>query len=229
MFSGRCDPAAVRCLLATLDEADLRGLREQLRDGLTTAVPATAGRPLRIRQSGNVGALADDCWELGYSAAQGQLTRWVDSGVLKPAGRSALPSSSEAELLSSQASAANAESSLRSIIETQLRMDSEMAELRRRVADAVSQRARIQRLEERISELHLACTDRDARIAQLETSLRGGLDQQPVGRPGSGDNSAASPSQARAPAAGSGAETQSKARPPSAVDIAAVIDVRSLG
>ena len=63
VFSGRCDPAAVCCLLATLEESDLRGLREQLRGCLATVIPATAGGPLRIRQSGNVCAFADDCWK----------------------------------------------------------------------------------------------------------------------------------------------------------------------
>ena len=32
VFSGRCSPAEVRCLLATLEETDLRGLREKLRE-----------------------------------------------------------------------------------------------------------------------------------------------------------------------------------------------------
>ena len=41
VFSGRCSPAEVRCLLATLDESDLRQLREKLRDNLTVAIPVS--------------------------------------------------------------------------------------------------------------------------------------------------------------------------------------------
>ena len=158
VFSGRCSPAEVRCLLATLEETDLRGLREKLRECLATAIPATAGRPLRNRQSGNVSALADDCWELGYSTAQCQLTRRADTSVLRPAGRTPLPPPGSAtELPPGLVSAATVESSLRSVIESQLRIDSELEELRRRAAAAEAQRARIQRLEEQTHELQRAC------------------------------------------------------------------------
>ena len=283
VFSGRCDPAEVRCLLATLEEADLRGLRERLRGDLAVAVPATAGRLLRNRQPGNMSALADDCWELGYSAAQSQLTRRADTSVLKPAGRAPLPPpGSAAEPSPGQVGAAAAESSLRSIIESQLRMERELDDLRRRASAAESQRVRLQHLEEQTSELQLACAARDAKIVQLQELLRGMLDNQLAcqpgagdnaaamtsqsrsatggeaeaqsgaednsatemgqsrappaaaggaeARPGAGDDSAAATSQARAPSvSGSVAVTRSEAQPSIAADIAAAIDIRSLG
>ena len=256
VFSGRCDPAEVRCLLATLEEADLRGLRERLRGDLAVAVPATAGRLLRNRQPGNMSALADDCWELGYSAAQSQLTRRADTSVLKPAGRAPLPPpGSAAEPSPGQVGAAAAESSLRSIIETQLRMERELDDLRRRASAAESQRVRLQHLEEQTSELQLACAARDAKIVQLQELLRGMLDNQLACRPGAGDNAAAMTSKSRS-ATGSEAEaqlgaednsaavtgqsrappvsesdtvTRSETQPSIAADIAAAIDIRSLG
>ena len=91
VFSGRYDPAAVCGMLMTLEETDLRDLREQLHASLCSAVPAVAGRPLSRRVSGNTSALADDCWALGFSVSQGVLTHRADSNTLKPAGRDPLP------------------------------------------------------------------------------------------------------------------------------------------
>ena len=114
-------------------------------------------------------SLADDCWELGYSTAQCQLTRRADTSVLRPAGRTPLPPPGSAtELPPGLVSATTVESSLRSVIESQLHIDSELEELRRRAAAAETQRARIQRLEEQTHELQRACAARDARIDQLE-------------------------------------------------------------
>ena len=212
VFSGRCDPAAVRCLLATMEESDLRGLREQLRDSLTMAIPATAGRSLRIRQSGNVCALADDCWELGYSATQGQLTRRADTNVLKPAGRTPLPPpGSSTAPPPGLVSAATVETSLRSVIETQLRMECELEDLRRRATAAETQRSRLQRLEELTSELQEACAARDAKIAHLEDLLRSAVDQQTASRPGGGDSTARFTPRFAEPAA-SGTESVDRTR-----------------
>ena len=231
VFSGRCDSAAVRCLLATLEESDLRGLREQLRDSLTMAIPTTAGRPLRIRQSGNVCALADDCWELVYSATQVQLTRRADTNVLKPAGRTPLPPpGSSTAPPPGLVSAATVETSLRSVIETQLRMESELEDLRRRATAAETQRSRLQRLEERTSELQEACAACDAKIAHLEDLLRSAVDQQTASRPGGGDSTADKASPMCSPVDSNGdVETSVKSRSASARDIAAAIDVRALG
>ena len=178
-------------------------------------------------------ALADDCWELGYSTAQCQLTRRADTSVLRPAGRTPLPPPGSAtELPPGLVSAATVESSLRSVIESQLRIDSELEELRRRAAAAEAQRARIQRLEEQTHELQRACAARDARIDQLEDLLRSALDRQVTSRPGTEDSPAAQPpSQERPPAAREddlGAQT---ATPPTiaAGDIAAAINIAALG
>ena len=232
MFSGRCDPAAVRCLPATLEESDLRGLREQLRDSLAMAIPATAGRPLRIWQSGNVCALADDCWGLGYSATQGQLTRRADTNVLKPAGRTPPPPpGSSTASPPGLVSAATVETSLRSVIETQLRMESELEDLRRRATTTETQRSRLQRLEERTSEMQEACAALDAKIAQLEDLLlRSAVDQQTASRPGGGDSTTDKASQTCSPVdSNDDVETSVKSRLASARDIAAAIDVRALG
>ena len=233
VFSGRCSPTEVRCLLATLEEGDLRGLRDVLLDRLTTAIPATAGRPLRNRQSGNMSALADDCWELGYSAVQGQLSRRADTNVLKPAGRTPLPPpSSVSESPPGLVSAATVEASLRSVIDTQLRMDCELEDLRRRAASADTLRARLQRLEEQTSELQLACAARDAKIAQLENLLGSVLDQQSASRPRGGDSASIRDNQARAPtnsSCGANSESQAEIRSAVAEDIATAIDARALG
>ena len=183
IFSGRYSPAEVRCFLASLGECDLRALRGKLHGALTSGIPATAGRPLRNRQAGNVTALADDCWELGYSAAQRLLTRRVDSAVLKPGGRPPLPPpGSAAEPPPGLVNAATVEASLRSVIDSQLRMDRELEDLRRRAAAADAQRVQVQRLEEQLYDLQRACADRDARIDQLEDLLRDMLDHQSSNR-----------------------------------------------
>ena len=91
VFSGRYEPANVCGILLTLEESDLRDLREQLHTELCTAVPAVAGRQLSRRVTGNTSALAEDCWALGFSASQGVLTHRADSSTLKSAGRDPLP------------------------------------------------------------------------------------------------------------------------------------------
>ena len=208
---------------------DLRGLRVKLHECLATAITATAGRPLRSRQSGNVSALADDCWELGYSTAQCQLTRRADTSVLRPAGRTPLPPpGSVTEPPPGLVSAATVESSLRSVIESQLRTDSDLEELRRRATAAEAQRARIQRLEEQTYELQRACAARDARIDQLEDLLRSALDRQVTSRPGTGDRPAAQPPSQESPPAIR--EDDLGTRPTIAAgDIAAAINIVALG
>ena len=64
VFSGRYEPAKVCGILLTLEESDLRDLREQLYTELCSAVPAVAGRQLSRRVTGNTSALAEDCWAL---------------------------------------------------------------------------------------------------------------------------------------------------------------------
>ena len=87
IFSGRYDPAAVCCVMTSMDESDLRELRDTLHGALSVAIPAVAGRPLCRRVTGNLSGLADDCWTLGYSATQGVLTQRANTATLKPACR----------------------------------------------------------------------------------------------------------------------------------------------
>ena len=189
---------------------------------------ATAGRLLRSQQSGNVSALADDCWELGYSVAQGQLTRRADTNVLKPAGGTTRPPPSSAnEPPPGLVSAATVEASLRSVIESQLRMDRELADSRRRAAAAETQGARLQRLEEQLYEMQRACAARDAKIDQLEDVLRRLLDRQTA----ADGSAAAQANRVRLPAASS---TDNEPQPTevllafAAKDIAAAIDLKTL-
>ena len=85
LFDGRYDATSVSALLATLlDEAvELRSLRERLFACLPEIFPSSAGRSLIRRNTGSCSRLAEDCWALGISAAQGMLTRFAETQTLR--------------------------------------------------------------------------------------------------------------------------------------------------
>ena len=146
LFDGRYDAASVCALLATLDEADLRCLRDQLHAVLPEQVPAAGGRPLIRRNSGSSSRLVDDCWALGSSATQGILTRFADSQTLRAAERSAhselvVPATSTASDMTA------VRSSIEALIATQLRLEKEVTALRNH------SRAQDRRLDELTREL----------------------------------------------------------------------------
>ena len=167
VFSGRFDPAKVCGILLTLEESDLRALREQLHAALCAAVPAVAGRSLSRRVAGNVSALADDCWALGYSASQGMLTQRADSNTLKPAGREPLPLPGPIRPSApAPAPDSGATASMEAIIGMQLRLEREVADLRR---GKTSLEGRLKSMECESARLREECKARDSRIAQLVT------------------------------------------------------------
>ena len=174
IFSGCYDPAAVRCVLASLDEADLRVVRTQLHSGLQSVVLAAAGRPLSRRVQGNIASLADDCWALGYSAAQGVLTQRANGATLKPAGRDPLPPPGPAPPSDGSSTTTSATAaSLEAIIATQLRLEQSVTHLR---TGRTTSEARLKSLEDESARLREQCAIRDTRIAQLEMLLDSGLD-----------------------------------------------------
>ena len=149
LFSGRYDAASVCALLATLDEADLRCLRDQLHAALPEQVPAAGGRPLIRRNNGSCSRLVDDCWALGSSAAQGVLTRFADSQTLRAAERAAQsepagpPAPTSSDLTAVRAS-------IEALIGTQLRLEKEVSALRNH------NRAQDRRLDQLTRDLELA-------------------------------------------------------------------------
>ncbi|XP_043220431.1 uncharacterized protein LOC122380898 [Amphibalanus amphitrite] len=176
IFSGRYDPAAVCCIMASMDEPDLRELRELLHAALSAVIPAVAGRPLCRRVTGNLAGLADDCWTLGYSAAQGMLTQRANAATLKPAGRNPLPPpgptrSPPSDSAMSCPSAIT--SSLEAIISTQLRMENEIRELHARQATQDAYKTRLKQLELEITGLRRECAARDDTIDQLKVLVEG--------------------------------------------------------
>ena len=239
IFSGRFEPARVCGIILTLDEKDLRDLREQLYAALCSAVPAVAGRPLSRRVTGNTSALADDCWALGYSASQGMLTHRADNNTLKPAGRDPLPPPGPIRPAAPVPPAiSDATTSLEAIIAMQLRLEREVAELRR---DKASLDGRLKTMEQESNRLRAENAARDARIAELVTLVEDLLAQDTP-----------SPSQPAAPAASDipgveaaepqdnsahviaapGVNRAPESRPESstlAADIVAGIDLRALG
>ena len=149
LFSGRYDAASVCALLATLDEADLRCLRDQLHAALPEQVPAAGGRPLIRRNNGSCSRLVDDCWALGSSAAQGVLTRFADSQTLRAAERAAQsepagpPAPTSSDLTAVR-------TSIEALIGTQLRLEKEASALRNH------NRAQDRRLDQLTRDLELA-------------------------------------------------------------------------
>ena len=235
VFSGRYSPAAVSCVLATLDESDLRELRDMLHAALSAAVPAAAGRPLCRRIVGNLPGLVDDCWALGYSAAQGVLTQRANTATLRPAGRNPLPPPGPLRHASSASSMAPSPvtASLEAIISTQLRLEREVGELRARHTNRVSI-DQVRSLETEVANLRVECAARDARIehlTQLVEDLLAREDQHrsrsavlgPVPAPECREESAAPATDA--PAVTSATQANGSA----AREIAASLDLRALG
>ena len=153
LFSGRYDAASICAMLASLDESDLRCLRDQLHAALPEQVPAAAGRPLIKRKTGSSSRLVDDCWALGSSAAQGILTRFADSQTLRAAERV-----SQSEFLSLAASSSSSDlsavrASIGALIAAQLRLEKEVVTLRdhNRVQDR-----RLEELSRQLEEAHSA-------------------------------------------------------------------------
>ena len=167
VFDGRYDAASVCALLATLDESDLRSLRDQLHSVLPEQVPAAGGRPLIRRKSGSSSRLVEDCWALGSSAAQGMLTRFADSQTLRAAERF---SQSEPAVLTASSSTdlSVVRSSIEALLATQRRLEREVVTLRdhNRVQD--------RRLEELSRELELV------RSGAPETEKSSAADLGPV-------------------------------------------------
>ena len=128
VFSGRYDAASVCTVLATLDETNLRSLRDRLHAVLPEQVPAAGGRPMIKRKSGSISRLVDDCWALGSSAAQGLLTRFAESQTLRAAERSPPLESGGTSSMSPDLTAIR--SSIEALIATQLRLEREVATLR---------------------------------------------------------------------------------------------------
>ena len=131
LFDGRYDAASVCALLATLCEADLRSLREQLYIRLPELVPSSAGRPLTRRKAGSSGCLVEDCWALGSSVAQGMLTRFADMQTLRAAERG---TPSESGIFSAPPATSDltaVRSSIEALLAVQLRLEKEVETLRK--------------------------------------------------------------------------------------------------
>ena len=235
VFSGRYSPAAVSCVLATMDESDLRELRDLLHAALPAAVPAAAGRPLCRRIAGNLPGLVDDCWALGYSAAQGVLTQRANTATLRPAGRNPLPPPGPLRDASSASSMAPSPvtTSLEAIISTQLRLEHELGELRARHATRASS-DQVRSLQTEVANLRGECAARDAKIehlTQLVEDLLAREDQPPsrpavlgqVTAPGRREDAAA-PLTGAAAVPGATQANRTAAR-----EIAASLDLRALG
>ena len=130
LFSGRYDAASVCALLATLDETDLRCLRDQLHAALPHQIPAAAGRPLIRRNAGSCSRLVDDCWALGSSTAQKILTRFADSQTLRAAERSTPPEPMPQPPTQTSSELSTVRSSIDTLIAAQLRLEMEVTALR---------------------------------------------------------------------------------------------------
>ena len=234
VFSGRYEPTMVCGILLTLEEKDLRDLREQLYAALCSAVPAVAGRPLSRRVTGNTSALADDCWALGYSASQGMLTQRADSNTLKPAGRDPLPPPGPirpAAPVSSSISDATA--SMEAIIAMQLRLEREVTELRR---DKASLDGRLKIMERESDRLREENAARDSRIAELATLVEEFFGRDATSPPQAAASvisvDAVTEIQDRSRTAAPDVNRAPEPRPESsslAADIVAGIDLRALG
>ena len=196
VFSGRFAAATLCELLGTLEEADLRSLREHLHSALPDAIPATAGRQLARSNAGSSVRLVEDCWALGYSVVNGVLTSRANSVTLRPAGRTPLeppppPFSNTAAITSSMDSLLASYLRLESSFSGQQRdianIRAEVAELRnlrKEFADLHELRdnvAELRTLREEVAELHelrdnlaelrAVLVDRDARITHLEAQV----------------------------------------------------------
>ena len=214
VFSGKFDAATVCGLLGTLDEADLRALREHLHAALPEAIPATAGRQLARRNAGSSVRLVEDCWALGYSAVNGVLTSRAHSSTLRPVGRSPLeplppPSSGTSAITSSMEALVASHLRLEGAYSGQqrdiARLRAEMAQLR----GSREEPADLQGLRDNVAELRAAVADRDSRIAHLEEQMTELL--SPIGT------------------ASSRQPVSQASRPHIASEVAGLIDVQELG
>ena len=236
VFSGRYEPARVCGILLTLEEKDLRDLRDQLYTELCTAVPAAAGRQLSRRVTGNTSALAEDCWALGFSASQGVLTQRADSSTLKSAGRDPLPPPGPLRPSPGTSSAdSGAAASMEAIISMQLRLEREVTELRR---DKANVDVRLRSMEREAARLKEECAARDSHVAQLVTLVEDLLARDtalPHQRAAADVPGAdvAEPLDRSAPTAAapdvSSSAREPRPEPSLASEIAATIDLRALG
>ena len=231
LFSGHYDAASICGMLASLDEPDLRELRDQLHSALTAAVPAVAGRPLSRRNAGNLHGLAEDCWALGSSAAQGVLTHRAESATLRPAGRTPLASPAPAPTAEQSGIA----SSLQEVFSTQLRLEKEVSEMRARLAAQESRSQRVLTLEEENTQLREICAAHESRIEQLERQVVGMSDNQQQGsRPPASSvlhlagNGVTTDSGGATAASGAPAPVPTD-RTAAAREVAAALDLRALG
>ena len=230
VFSGRYDPAAVRCVMSSMDECDLRELRDHLHAALPAAIPAVGGRPLCRRIAGNLPGLVEDCWALGYSAAQGVLTQRANTATLRPAGRIPLPPPAPSS--DSAASPSSITTSLEAIISTQLRLEREVRELRTRQATRDACGDRLQRLEIEVACLREECDAKDVKIEQLKLLVEDLLAREDLrpARPVTPEPEPVRRADAAEPASGAAAaagETQTGRN--AAREIAAGLDLRALG
>ena len=176
IFSGRFDAAAVCGLLGTLEEADLRSLREHLHAALPDAIPATAGRQLARRNAGSSARLVEDCWALGYSIVNGVLTSRAHSTTLRPIGRNPLEPLPPPSLNVSAIT-----NSMEGLVSSQLRLEGSCSGQQRDIAriraelgelrDLRDEVAGLRELRESVTELRAAVSDRDARITHLEAQV----------------------------------------------------------
>ena len=234
VFSGRYEPTMVCGILLTLEEKDLRDLREQLYAALCSAVPDVAGRPLSRRVTGNTSALADDCWALGYSASQGMLTQRADSNTLKPAGRDPLPPPGPIRPSApASSSVSDATASMEAIIAMQLRLEREVSELRRDKAGLDGRLKIMERESDRLREENAA---RDSRIAELAALVEEFLGRDATLPPQAAASvisvDAVTEIQDRSRTAAPDVNRAPEPRPESsslAADIVAGIDIRALG
>ena len=139
LFQGRYDSSSVCTLLATLEETDLRTLRDHLHAALPDAVPSAGGRPLARRNVGSICRLAEDCWALGSSIAQGILTHRAASATLRPAERAPLAPHPPVVLDHTTIT-----SSFESLISTQLHLEQAVSDLQTR---STAQATRLQELQ----------------------------------------------------------------------------------
>ena len=152
------DPASSRERIATMNEGSLRSLRDQLHTQLITEIPSVAGRVIIKRMPGNVPKLADDCWAIGASIAQGSLLKDADN-ILKPPDRRLQASQPEAPTSEPLPPAVIA--NVEAILDNMARLEREMQQIRQSEANLKSvlsaQQVRIDNLEERAAR----CAARD--------------------------------------------------------------------
>ena len=176
VFGGRFDAASVCELLGTLEEGDLRILRNHLHAALPDSIPATAGRQLARRNAGSAMRLVEDCWALGYSTANGVLTSRANSSTLRPAGRNPLeplppPSSNISAVINS----------METLVASHLRLEAGFTGQQRAIDGIRSELAGLRGLRDemdelrvlrgRVAELRAAVDDRDSRITHLEAQV----------------------------------------------------------